>query len=438
MTTIAVLDYGMGNLRSVEKALEHVGAEAVVTADPDARRASADGLVLPGVGAFAEAMERIRELELDAPDRRAGRGRHAGARASASAMQLLFESSTELGGAAGPRAARRARSTALDAPRAEGPAHRLGAGRLARRPRELTRRDRRRDARSTSSTASPRARRRRRRARRRRVRRALRLRDRPRRRSTASSSTPRSRAPRACALLANFAADLRRAVAGLILYPAIDIRDGRAVRLVQGDYDRETAFDADPLDAARRWVEQGARRTARRRPRRRARRRAGEHRARRADLRRGGRPGPGRRRAARGRRRRSGARRRARRGRSSAPRRSPTRPWSRRWSPSTATRIVVSADAAAGASPSRAGSGRPEPSAAELIADLADRGVRDLRLHAGRGRRDARGPGARRASPVAAAAAAAGARADLLGRGRHARRICATLADAGAPGGSTG
>ncbi len=42
------------------------------------------------------------------------------------------------------------------------------------------------------------------------------------------------------------------------LYPAIDIRDGRAVRLVQGDYDRETAFDADPLDAARRWVEQGA------------------------------------------------------------------------------------------------------------------------------------------------------------------------------------
>jgi phosphoribosylformimino-5-aminoimidazole carboxamide ribotide isomerase len=44
----------------------------------------------------------------------------------------------------------------------------------------------------------------------------------------------------------------------LILYPAIDIRDGRAVRLIQGDYDRETAFDADPLDAATRWVEQGA------------------------------------------------------------------------------------------------------------------------------------------------------------------------------------
>ena len=45
----------------------------------------------------------------------------------------------------------------------------------------------------------------------------------------------------------------------MILYPAIDIRGGRAVRLLQGDYDRETAYDADPLDAARRWVEQGAR-----------------------------------------------------------------------------------------------------------------------------------------------------------------------------------
>jgi len=45
----------------------------------------------------------------------------------------------------------------------------------------------------------------------------------------------------------------------LICYPAIDIRDGHAVRLVQGDYGRETSYDADPLDAARRWVEQGAR-----------------------------------------------------------------------------------------------------------------------------------------------------------------------------------
>jgi phosphoribosylformimino-5-aminoimidazole carboxamide ribotide isomerase len=44
----------------------------------------------------------------------------------------------------------------------------------------------------------------------------------------------------------------------LILIPAIDIRGGRAVRLVQGDYDREAAFDADPLSAAERWLAQGA------------------------------------------------------------------------------------------------------------------------------------------------------------------------------------
>ena len=45
----------------------------------------------------------------------------------------------------------------------------------------------------------------------------------------------------------------------MILYPAIDIRDGRAVRLVQGDYAREIAYDDDPVDAARRWLSQGAR-----------------------------------------------------------------------------------------------------------------------------------------------------------------------------------
>lgn len=45
----------------------------------------------------------------------------------------------------------------------------------------------------------------------------------------------------------------------MILYPAIDIRDGRAVRLLRGDYAKETVYDADPLDAARRWVEHGAR-----------------------------------------------------------------------------------------------------------------------------------------------------------------------------------
>jgi phosphoribosylformimino-5-aminoimidazole carboxamide ribotide isomerase len=44
----------------------------------------------------------------------------------------------------------------------------------------------------------------------------------------------------------------------VILYPAIDIRGGQAVRLLQGDYERETAYDADPVDAARRWAKDGA------------------------------------------------------------------------------------------------------------------------------------------------------------------------------------
>jgi phosphoribosylformimino-5-aminoimidazole carboxamide ribotide isomerase len=45
----------------------------------------------------------------------------------------------------------------------------------------------------------------------------------------------------------------------MILFPAIDIRDGHAVRLERGDYGRETLYEVDPLDAARRWTEQGAR-----------------------------------------------------------------------------------------------------------------------------------------------------------------------------------
>ena len=44
----------------------------------------------------------------------------------------------------------------------------------------------------------------------------------------------------------------------MILYPAIDIRGGQAVRLLQGDYERETAYDADPVDAGLRWAGEGA------------------------------------------------------------------------------------------------------------------------------------------------------------------------------------
>ena len=61
---LAILDYGMGNLRSVYKALEHVGAEPELTND-HRRVCAADGIVLPGVGAMPKAMEHVRRLRLD-------------------------------------------------------------------------------------------------------------------------------------------------------------------------------------------------------------------------------------------------------------------------------------------------------------------------------------------------------------------------------------
>jgi glutamine amidotransferase len=61
---VAVLDYGIGNLRSAQKALEHVGADARLTADPH-EIGRADGVVLPGVGAFGKCMEALRASGLD-------------------------------------------------------------------------------------------------------------------------------------------------------------------------------------------------------------------------------------------------------------------------------------------------------------------------------------------------------------------------------------
>lgn len=98
-TSICILDYGMGNLRSVEKALEHVGAKATIANDPATVRA-ADGVILPGVGAFPRAMEGVRELGLDeliAERRNAG----APILGICLGLQLLFDSTTELGGAGG-------------------------------------------------------------------------------------------------------------------------------------------------------------------------------------------------------------------------------------------------------------------------------------------------------------------------------------------------
>lgn len=92
--TIAVVDYGMGNRRSVEKALAHVGARPAITRDHEAIRA-ADGIVLPGVGAFPQAMRNLRELGLaELLVELAGAG--APLLGICLGMQLLFEGSVEV------------------------------------------------------------------------------------------------------------------------------------------------------------------------------------------------------------------------------------------------------------------------------------------------------------------------------------------------------
>jgi glutamine amidotransferase len=63
---IVIVDYGMANLRSVQKALERVGHEAVISSDP-ARVGEADKLILPGVGAFRDAIARLHEARLAEP-----------------------------------------------------------------------------------------------------------------------------------------------------------------------------------------------------------------------------------------------------------------------------------------------------------------------------------------------------------------------------------
>ena len=96
---IAVLDYEIGNLRSAQKALEHVGADARLTADRDVIDA-ADAVVLPGVGAFGRCMEALAATGLDAAakDVVAAGTPFLGICVG---MQLLHESSEEAPGVAG-------------------------------------------------------------------------------------------------------------------------------------------------------------------------------------------------------------------------------------------------------------------------------------------------------------------------------------------------
>ncbi len=90
---IAILDYGMGNLRSVQKALQHRGHAAQITGDPDAVL-SFDRLILPGVGNFADGMRELAERGLIEPVKRfAQSGRPM--LGVCLGMQLMLDSSTE-------------------------------------------------------------------------------------------------------------------------------------------------------------------------------------------------------------------------------------------------------------------------------------------------------------------------------------------------------
>lgn len=96
---IAIVDYGMGNRRSVEKAFEHIGASVTISSDHDRLRAAA-GLVVPGVGAFPRGMSNLRELGLDELLReRLAHGTPV--LGICLGMQLAFERSTEQGGTQG-------------------------------------------------------------------------------------------------------------------------------------------------------------------------------------------------------------------------------------------------------------------------------------------------------------------------------------------------
>jgi glutamine amidotransferase len=92
---IAIVDYGVGNLRSVQKALERVGAKAVVASDP-AQLDTAQGIVLPGVGAFGDGMDNLRARGLVRPlrDQVAQDKPFLGI---CLGMQLLFDESEEMG-----------------------------------------------------------------------------------------------------------------------------------------------------------------------------------------------------------------------------------------------------------------------------------------------------------------------------------------------------
>ena len=249
--TIALVDYGMGNRRSVEKALEHVGANVARTADRD-EIAAADAIVLPGVGAFPEAMRRLAALGLiELLRERAQAG--VPLLGICLGMQLLFDRSDEHEGAAGlgllPGAVTRLDAPGLKIPligwntvtfsRASTLTDGLGAAvafyhvhTFACRPVDE------RDVVGRGEYGE----------------RFVSIVERGN--VMGVQFHPEKSSLDGLALLRNFAGV---ACSRMIVYPAIDIRGGKAVRLTHGRFDAETVYHDDPLEAAQSWVEAGAR-----------------------------------------------------------------------------------------------------------------------------------------------------------------------------------
>ena len=225
----------------------------MITADHEAARA-ADGVILPGVGAFPRAMQRVRELGLDqlvAERRDAGVADPRHLPRPATALRLLDRAR----GRERPRPARWAsgqlRADGLKVPH-------IGWSPVRwERPSRLTEGIDVRDAVLLRPLLRP--------AGRRPTRCSARAAYGERFACAAERENvfgvqfhPEKSSAAGLRLLANFAGICAAAARrGVILYPAIDIRGGRAVRLLQGDYERETVYDADPADAAARWVGKG-------------------------------------------------------------------------------------------------------------------------------------------------------------------------------------
>lgn len=99
MANLVIVDYGVGNLRSVYKALEAAGAPAEIITSPD-RLAAAAGIVLPGVGAFGDAVANLRSAGFEAP-LLAAIAAGTPLLGICVGMQMLFDESTEMGRHAG-------------------------------------------------------------------------------------------------------------------------------------------------------------------------------------------------------------------------------------------------------------------------------------------------------------------------------------------------